>query len=182
MNGTSTTPIPIEGAGTLILDAYDNGEPGSGGAVIPDQIGITVKNKSGRLWYTTNTYNSTTSLADPLPLGGGNIQIRTGAALSTQSVTMNNIVQEQATDVKFGLKVAPNPTSAQFNVHLESSNTTEKISLRVFDASGRTVQVLTNLYAGQTVQLGNTYKPGIYFVEMLQGNSRKQMKLLKAVN
>jgi hypothetical protein len=48
--------------------------------------------------------------------------------------------------------------------------------------NGRTVQVIQNLATGQTVQLGSEYRPGIYFVEMLQGNQRKQVKLLKAIN
>jgi hypothetical protein len=91
------------------------------------------------------------------------------------------VVNDQE-DAKFKLRVFPNPAPTQFNVHLESSDRATKISLRVFDLQGRTVQVISNLTAGQTVQLGSAYKPGIYFVEMIQGNNRTQVKLLKATH
>jgi len=55
----------------------------------------------------------------------------------------------------------------------------EKVNLRVFDLSGRTVELLWNINAGQTLQIGSKYRPGMYIVEMIQGNNRKQLKLIK---
>jgi hypothetical protein len=49
----------------------------------------------------------------------------------------------------------------------------------VLDVSGRTVRVIPNLAAGETVQLGSEYRPGIYFVEMVQGSNRTQIRLVK---
>jgi hypothetical protein len=89
---------------------------------------------------------------------------------------------QELPDVKLELIAFPNPSVTQFNLKLQSSNITDKITIRVFDMNGRTVQVIQNLATGQTVQLGSGYRPGIYFVEMLQGNQRKQVKLLKAIN
>jgi hypothetical protein len=94
---------------------------------------------------------------------------------------MNTAVPKVIT-MKFQLKVFPNPSATQFNVQPQSSNTTDKITLRVFDISGRTVQVIPNLDAGQTIQLGNKYRPGIYFVEMIQGKNLKQVKLVKTID
>ena len=45
--------------------------------------------------------------------------------------------------------------------------------------NGRTVELLWNVTAGQTLQLGSKYRPGMYIVEMVQGTNRKQLKLLK---
>jgi hypothetical protein len=66
-----------------------------------------------------------------------------------------------------------------FNVQLLSNNNTDKVQLRVMDIQGRTVEMMHNLNAGQVIQIGKEYRPGIYIVEMIQGNNRKQVKLLK---
>ena len=79
----------------------------------------------------------------------------------------------------FDLKAYPNPTTSHFNVKLESSNITQPITLNVVDVSGKLVEVRKNLVAGQTFQLGANYRPGMYFVEILQGDSRRIVKLVK---
>jgi hypothetical protein len=47
------------------------------------------------------------------------------------------------------------------------------------DINGRTIEVRNNLNVGQTLRLGGDYRPGIYIIEMIQGNNRKQLKLMK---
>jgi hypothetical protein len=61
-------PISIDGNATLQVSIVDNGEPGSN-----DTISITVWNKSGGLWFTSN-WNGTTYVQQTL--GGGNLQVR----------------------------------------------------------------------------------------------------------
>jgi hypothetical protein len=51
--------------------------------------------------------------------------------------------------------------------------------VRVTDVSGRVIQVFSNAYAGQIMEIGSTYRPGIYIIEMIQGNQHKQLKLVK---
>ena len=53
------------------------------------------------------------------------------------------------------------------------------MQVRVTDVMGRTVQTFNNLVAGQTLNIGSGYKRGVYVVELIQGNSRKQLKLVK---
>jgi hypothetical protein len=173
--------VPNGSSATLELKMSDKGEPGAN----IDTYAITIWGSNGALLYSSNWSGSITV---ETPIKGGNIQVNStatfGATTPTiytqQSVTMNNMVPE-VTDTKFGLKAFPNPSSTQFNVHLESSNTTDKITLRVYDLNGRTVRLMQDLRAGQTVQFGSEYRPGIYFVEILQGSNRKQVKLLKAI-
>ncbi|MEO7490689.1 MAG: Calx-beta domain-containing protein, partial [Ferruginibacter sp.] len=83
---------------------------------------------------------------------------------------------------KFNISVAPNPSNSRFNVNIETANTKEKISLRVTDMQGRLIEQRTNIYAGQNIQLGDGYKAGVYIVEVMQGNTRKQVKIIKAAN
>ena len=61
-------PISIDGNGTLRVSMDDNGEPGE-----TDTIGITLWNKAGGIWFTSN-WNGT-STAEQL-LGGGNLVVR----------------------------------------------------------------------------------------------------------
>jgi len=59
--------IPVDGNATLQVTMTDNGEPGSG-----DAIGITVWNKNGGLWFSSN-WNGTKTVEQLL--GGGNLVI-----------------------------------------------------------------------------------------------------------
>ena len=96
------------------------------------------------------------------------------------SQIQKQIESEAISEVKtFNIKAFPNPTANQSKVHVESDNTKEKINLRIFDLSGRTVELLWNITPGQTLQIGSKYRPGMYIVEMIQGNNRKQLKLIK---
>jgi hypothetical protein len=53
------------------------------------------------------------------------------------------------------------------------------MNVRVTDITGRTVQVLHDLAPNQTLTIGSGYRPGLYMVELVQGNERKQIKLVK---
>ena len=60
-------PISIDGNATLQVTMTDKGEPGSS-----DTIAITVWNKSGGMWYSSNWTGTTTK---EQILGGGNLQV-----------------------------------------------------------------------------------------------------------
>jgi hypothetical protein len=61
-------PISVDGNATLQVQMTDKGEPGSS-----DTIAVTVWNKSGGLWFSSNW--SGTQTTEKL-LGGGNLQVR----------------------------------------------------------------------------------------------------------
>ena len=60
-----------------------------------------------------------------------------------------------------------------------SNNGQQKINLRILDMVGRQVETRNNLSPNQTLQLGKNYLPGIYIAQIMQGNRRKQVKLVK---
>jgi hypothetical protein len=60
-------PISIDGGASLQVTMHDNGDPGSS-----DTIGITVWNKSGGMWFSSNWNGSAT--IEQL-LGGGNLVV-----------------------------------------------------------------------------------------------------------
>jgi uncharacterized delta-60 repeat protein len=79
----------------------------------------------------------------------------------------------------FGVKAYPNPTSDQFNLQLISDNNCDKINLRIYDMSGRIMEVRTGLVAGEAIQAGASLKTGIYIAEVQQGMNVQRLKLIK---
>jgi hypothetical protein len=77
------------------------------------------------------------------------------------------------------VQVYPNPSRNYFTVNIEAANNGEKISVRLFDVTGRVVEVKNNLSGSQTLRIGDNLKAGLYFAEIRQGNYTKQVKLLK---
>ena len=61
---------------------------------------------------------------------------------------------------------------------LKSNNTIDKISIQVFDLNGRLVSFQTG-NANQEYQIGEALQAGLYFVNVIQGNEIKQVKLIK---
>jgi hypothetical protein len=76
------------------------------------------------------------------------------------------------------VKVSPNPASSYFLLQVKSGDKENKVTVRIADAFGRTVQneVMT---AGNTIQFGERYVNGTYFAEVVQGKERKVVKLMK---
>lgn len=79
---------------------------------------------------------------------------------------------------KHALNVYPNPSNTQFTIIPRMSVATTA-TLMVFDGSGKLVE-RKQIMAGHPVRLGSKYKPGIYFVECIQGNTRVRTKLVKS--
>ncbi|WP_066403007.1 MBG domain-containing protein [Flavisolibacter tropicus] len=169
----------INGTGSykFTLVATDGEINGGGGT---DKIRMKITRSDGSVVYD-NQLGSADNAELTTVLGGGSIVIH--EVKSNKSVALARSQEMDITStVEFGLQAFPNPTTAQFNLKLESNNTTDPITLRVSDLSGRIVRTIPSLTAGQTLQLGSEYRPGVYIIEMIQGNSRKQVKLIKQPN
>jgi hypothetical protein len=80
------------------------------------------------------------------------------------------------------INAAPNPSSTRFTIKIEAANTKERLQLRVTDIAGKVIEVRSNVLAGQTIQIGDGYKTGVYIIEVMQGNTKKQLKVIKVSN
>jgi hypothetical protein len=178
--------VASEGNCTAIVEITDVCEPGSGMPSSSDLIAITVKDKNGVVIYSDH-WNTTSKKTDKVVLNGGNLQIHSGSTAGAPKcyVTGTRVDmtarEPESTIVinKFGLKAFPNPSEDQFTLKIESDNTKDKISMRITDMFGRTIQTFTNLSAGQTLRIGSNYKVGVYFIDMMQGGIHRQLKLIK---
>jgi hypothetical protein len=79
------------------------------------------------------------------------------------------------------VKVMNNPSvsNVPFRLKVVSNNEVDAIQMRVMDGTGKPIEYKSALRNGQTVEIGRTYVQGMYFVEVLQGNQRKMVKLVK---
>ncbi|MEI6948083.1 LamG-like jellyroll fold domain-containing protein [Paraflavisolibacter sp. H34] len=74
----------------------------------------------------------------------------------------------------FSLTVAPNPSATQFTLVIGSAGT-----LQVFDMTGKLVEAHRIAAPNTTLQLGSSYRPGTYLVEVARGSERRVVKLVK---
>jgi hypothetical protein len=79
----------------------------------------------------------------------------------------------------FEIIITPNPTENLFKVYLKGINAKDKVNLKVYDASGRLIEVKNNLYTGRTLTIGERYKQGVYFMEAIQAKERRTVKIIK---
>jgi len=104
-----------------------------------------------------------------------------GHKTEAESASGRNVVilNEEDPENSTLVRVYPNPSTNYFTLNIETSSDKEKISVRLIDVAGRVVEVRKNLSGDQLLKIGSNLKAGLYIAEIRQGNSSKQIKLLK---
>jgi hypothetical protein len=85
---------------------------------------------------------------------------------------------DRLTAQKLDAKVLPNPTSNYFNLIIRAGNS-GKIVVRIVDVSGRVVEAHDNVASSAVLRIGDRLASGTYFVEVIQNEERKNIKVLK---
>ncbi|MBD0332592.1 MAG: T9SS type A sorting domain-containing protein [Chitinophagaceae bacterium] len=147
---------------------------------VKDKFTVTLTDPAGGLLYSSN-WNGIKSIVQEIANGKIYVRGNVTPVPATSVNTINKIIPETLV-AKFQLKAFPNPSNSQFAIKIESNDTHTPISAKVFDNLGRIVEVKQKLSAGQTIQLAETYRPGIYIIEITQGCERRQLKLVKQVD
>lgn len=99
---------------------------------------------------------------------------------STQQVQVSvpRLPQEPQPDGVLTIKAFPNPTPGQFYV-LTLSTSGKPLSMIVTDNAGRTIESRSGLAANGLLTLGASYRPGMYYLQVKQGNNSQTIKLVK---
>jgi putative lipoic acid-binding regulatory protein len=79
---------------------------------------------------------------------------------------------------KLEVRVMPNPSSDYFNLVI-SSNNVSPVTVRVLDVFGQSVEKYEKIVSSGSVRIGQTLTGGTYFAEVIQGDQRKVVKLVK---
>ena len=97
-----------------------------------------------------------------------------GTTRFAESMEKNSITKQKHLNVL----VAPNPSVSVFTLNIRTTGDAS-INLRVFDVAGRLVEFKSGIGSNSTVQVGAGLKAGIYFVEVVQGELKQRIKLIK---
>jgi hypothetical protein len=122
--------------------------------------------------------------------GASAITVIPGSVLSPVTGTTNSATttsalfktKEPVAEVKshrLSLKALPNPSNTYFTLIIQSSKG-EAIDVKVMDATGRVIETMRKVSANGTLRIGYNYRPGIYYLEVVQGSERVTLKLIKS--
>lgn len=169
-------PVSVPGTGNSIMQVIitDGGDQAT-----VDKYGIAVWNSGNQLLHSSNWELTKTT---KLVLTGGNVVVSgstTSVAAATTPVLRNDFEKSNAIlYVPLEVQVFGNPSSYAFSV-MAKSGSKERIRMRVTDVTGHVVEERDAITNGSAFKIGNTYTQGVYFVEFLQGDQRKVLKLVK---
>jgi hypothetical protein len=80
---------------------------------------------------------------------------------------------------KLSVKVTPNPSESFFRLIAMSDDDKTPIKVRITDISGRVLEQHEKVNAGSLLQVGQSWRGGTYFAEVIQGDQRKVVKIIK---
>ena len=86
---------------------------------------------------------------------------------------------ENVSPEKLEANVMPNPSNTFFNLSIRSSNN-NPVRIRITNIFGQVVERHEKIASNVTLQLGHKLASGSYFVEVIQGDERRIIKIIKA--
>jgi hypothetical protein len=86
-------------------------------------------------------------------------------------------LMEQSTG-NFNVTASPNPTRNTFKLQIQSSSNTP-ISIRITDVLGRVMQFIPKVTNNGSILVGDNLTIGTFYAEVIQGNQRKVVQLVK---
>ncbi len=165
---------------TYTLNVTDqNGCPGSGSKTV-NVIDVRGGKKNDKVVICHKPEKQANTLT--ISSDGVEAHLAHGDMLGSCSL-LNGITQHEAppeitAGSSFKVKVIQNPSANYFSVRVEG-NSKDLMKLRVVDMQGRVIEIKDNLQSNQIIKIGSSYHPGTYLVEIVQGQERKQLKLVK---
>lgn len=162
--GTVTTSLSVTSNEPVTGGLYGNLAPDW---VVVDEHHVKVRAERG-VFGNGRIYTITITATD----ASGNT--------STQQVPVRvpRIPNDPFPDGILTVKTFPNPSPYQFYV-LTLSTSQQPLSIMVTDNTGSAIESRTGLAANGLLTLGAGYRPGIYYLQVKQGNNVQTVKLIK---
>lgn len=117
------------------------------------------------------TWNSFDCNAAPVPVLNSLQPVQITQSISHESATIDN-------ETALKVQVMPNPSRNYFTLKIESASASP-VMLRVTDVLGRVVDAKSQISPNSTVQIGQNYQSGTYYLQVMQGNRKKLIQLIK---
>jgi hypothetical protein len=164
----------------FIMTVIDGALDGTG----VDKVRMKIFNKTTNAVYYDNQPGAGDAANPVMPVGANSTIVIGGSVGNSQpTITSTKVSTELMPAVLtvdgLEISVLPNPTSSNYTVLIKAANNKDRITMQVFDLSGRLVEVMNNIIAGSAFRMGDKYRPGAYFIHVIQGKEHKEMKLIK---
>ena len=116
------------------------------------------------------------------PMAGTSTYVATYTAKRTQSKIQRpgsvKASKESSSKAMFYVNAAPNPAISYFNLVMSSDDMTP-VSVHITDISGKMVETHEQVPSTGILRLGQGWRAGTYFSEIIQGRNRKVVKMVK---
>jgi hypothetical protein len=165
------------GSHQFVVVVIDGDAPGGNG-IDRFRIKVFASGNSNEVIYD-NEYGLAENADVSTTLGGGSIVIHKEKGKSSKSSKVK-LVEEAPIEIISEIKLVswPNPSNSDFNLKLKSNNNIDNIQIQVIDVNGRYVYNMSGK-ANQEYRFGASFESGLYFVNVIQGNESRQVKLVK---
>jgi hypothetical protein len=146
-----------------------------------DKIRMKIYNKNNGLIIYDNQ-SGAGDAAMPTQAVGTNSTIvisGTNSSLTSANTNQKGEMEAKVAEDSNGLDIIafPNPGANNFTINVKGI-TKEKIAMQVVDMYGRVIET-RNVSVNSNIRFGDRYRPGTYFVRIIQGKEHKEMKLIK---
>jgi hypothetical protein len=111
--------------------------------------------------------------------GTGRVTIKDGVPPATFTLKAASREMKELQGDALSVQVLPNPFNAYATLNIKGS-VTQSLTIRVVDAAGRIIETRRGVIANSTIRLGNNYRAGIYYVEIVQGDQKRVVPLVKS--
>jgi len=146
-----------------------------------DKIRMKIYNKNTKEIYYDNQPGASDAALPTQEVGANSTVVISGnnSSLTSASSNQKADIEIKALEASAALEVIafPNPSKNNFTVKV-NAKANERITMQVIDIQGRIIETKT-LAANQTISFGQLYKPGAYYVKIIQGKKYKNIKLVK---
>jgi hypothetical protein len=88
------------------------------------------------------------------------------------------IIEEASTNQRLDIKIIPNPSTTYFNVVITGTDKAP-VSIEIVDMLGRVIEKSQRLTANTVLRVGESWKGGVYFARVIQGDHEKFIKMIK---
>ena len=103
----------------------------------------------------------------------------TGTKALSRTSNAEESKKEIAMQPEFSVSVSPNPAKTFFNLSVNSSDKINPVEVRIFGIDGKLLS-RQKTSANSTLKIkAETWNSGLYFLEVIQAESRKVIKLVK---
>jgi hypothetical protein len=149
-------------------------------ASVSDNIGIINETLVDTIATSVNVTYAYSLVA---PTGCSNTQhltVTVNPSLGSRMITViTNPKPQESEKIRLDATAMPNPTTTWFNLQIKGGDGTPAI-VTVTNVFGQAIENHQKITPGTVLRLGQSWVAGTYFVEVIQGDQRKVIKIIKA--